>query len=345
MTEKKRKSEMLAALTAKAAKCGSKATTIRGMAKAVLAATKTSDKIEAIERPRHWMYFARKTTRSVWRLAERKRRIIAQAMAKKTYRLPEQATEESRNILAVHRQFYETQKIQQTATSIIAKLREMYNLDGIALQLGSAWPLRKAESRWAGGEHGVVVSISDIAACSGESNKVWSDNGKWSGRNSFANLYVTLRALAHFPTLRTADGSIVLDAKLVGPREYRLTWVAQSTGFDIKPVEGWLVRGYHSTKKTLLAARTEAKFARERAATALLRKRQTTRPLKQIYVALEDSLRAGNCASQSESFATQIWSKIGAVGPCAVRADIVIGIRDDSYTRRAVGAALNHVTA
>ena len=59
-----------------------------------------------------------------------------------------------------------------------------------------------------------------------------------------------------------------------------------------------------------------------------------------VWIDLEDSYRSGNCRPMSDQFARQVWSQIGAAGPCAVRADVVLGIRDDAYTRRAAMAAL-----
>jgi hypothetical protein len=54
-----------------------------------------------------------------------------------------------------------------------------------------------------------------------------------------------------------------------------------------------------------------------------------------VWVTREASLAAGNCAQITDSFAAHAYRHIGASGPCAVRADIVLALRDDSYTRRA----------
>jgi len=62
--------------------------------------------------------------------------------------------------------------------------------------------------------------------------------------------------------------------------------------------------------------------------------------LTSTYVSIEDSIRAGNCAPLTESFAADIWRTIGAAGPCAVRADIVLEKRNDTYTHRAISAAM-----
>jgi len=55
---------------------------------------------------------------------------------------------------------------------------------------------------------------------------------------------------------------------------------------------------------------------------------------------VEDSIAAGNCSTMTNNFAFRMWQELGASGPCAVRADVVLMTRDDYYTRRALGAAL-----
>jgi hypothetical protein len=61
--------------------------------------------------------------------------------------------------------------------------------------------------------------------------------------------------------------------------------------------------------------------------------------LEFVFVQLTDSTEAGNCESQSKRFAEQAFATIGAQGDCAVRADIILSLRNDSYTRRAVSFA------
>lgn len=61
--------------------------------------------------------------------------------------------------------------------------------------------------------------------------------------------------------------------------------------------------------------------------------------LTRIYVGIEDSVRAGNCRIGTEQFASAVREKIGGeIG--AVRADVLLSIRRDSYTERAVRQAL-----
>lgn len=67
------------------------------------------------------------------------------------------------------------------------------------------WPLRKAESRWAGGDHFVKIKKGAKPYCYGESQRVWSRNGKWSGNNSVAHLTATRAAFVNYPNLTAKD--------------------------------------------------------------------------------------------------------------------------------------------
>jgi hypothetical protein len=222
---------------------------------------------------------------------------------------------------------------------------------GIAASLEASWPFARAASSWAGGEHSVTVRVDDSGGglAWGGSEKVWSGNGKWSGRNSFASICATRSAFAHFPSLRTPDGSVVVDTERVAPREYRIRWVEQSRGFDLRTVDGWLIRGYHVKAATIAAARKKARAAREEAVAGAIRRRNAKLGIRRdwgsVFVAVEDSLAAGNCKPITEQFAAQAYRAIGASGPCAVRADVVLGLRDDGFVRRALSVARNHVGA
>lgn len=223
-------------------------------------------------------------------------------------------------------------------------------LDALAASMASTWPLRRAESRWAGGGHYVHLTLADVPGCRCEMVREWSKNGKWPGNDSHAYLAVTARAVVLFPTLRTPDGGIVLDAEKVGHREYRMTWVEQGRGTEIRPCVGWWIRGYHSTKPTLEMARREAEKARHKAAgvrrgerigkrVAEACKAASMASMRRVWVGVEDSLRAGNCEPITRQVADRVWGEIGAVGPCSVRADVLLGMRDDAFARRAVVAA------
>ena len=203
------------------------------------------------------------------------------------------------------------------------------------------WPLRRSQSSWAGGEHTVLVSIGDRPYARGWSKKVWSDNGKWAGTNSVASITATRRTFRHFPTLTTPDGMVVVDAKKIGHREYQITWVEQSRGFDLKIVDGFLIRGYHVKAKTIDAARKKAVKARQKALKAALEIRQKrldiVRKYSRIWVSLQDSLEAGNCMASSKQVEEQLKHRFGNIG--GVRADILLKFRDDIFTRKAVAVA------
>ena len=224
-------------------------------------------------------------------------------------------------------------------------------LHAAATALAAAWPYRRSTSSWAGGEHTVSVRIADSGFCgaSCETEKVWSDNGKWSGSNSRASIATNLATLMEFPTLMTRDGLVLCHAEKLAPREYRVTWIEQSTGVALKTIDGYLIRGYHVRASGIEQARKKAYAARSQGLAATLRarvdaqvKRAKLASYKSVYIAVEDSTRAGNCTPMTETFARQMWDKLGASGPCAVRADVVLATRDDVYTRRALGAALAH---
>lgn len=201
----------------------------------------------------------------------------------------------------------------------------------------SAWPYKKSESRWAGGDHHVSIAIGRPDA-TGWSTREWSGNGKWSGTDSHARLTVSRSALVLFPSLMTPDGLALVDAEQVSPREYRITWVEQGRGFDLKTVSGWLIRGTHVKAPTLAAARKKVAASRKQAAAAHLAARMENRSTASIWVGLDDSFAAGNCRPSTMAFYETIKSRYGAeVG--GLRADELLKIRDDFYTRRAISAA------
>jgi hypothetical protein len=209
--------------------------------------------------------------------------------------------------------------------------------------VANAWPYRRSTSSWAGGNHTVCVRLTEqsqslcYAAC--ESKRVWSDNGKWSGSDSAATISTDLETLRLFPTLM-ADGLVLCRARQISAREYEVRWFEQSTGVRIKPVDGWLIRGVHVTAKTLIAARRKAAAARRAQVTALRTKRVSRANLRRVYVDYDDSIAAGNCVGATTTGARAIWQRLETAGPCAVRADVLLGIRSDNYANKAIGAAI-----
>jgi hypothetical protein len=226
------------------------------------------------------------------------------------------------------------------AEALAASLTKPY-LDRATSAIESHWPYRRSQSSWAGGNHSVIVTLG-VPSARCESAKVWSDNGKWSGTNSSAVITTDLETLAHFPTLMTADGLALCHAEQIGRREYKVSWIEQSTGMSLKTVSGYLIRGYHCKATSPEQARNKATKARRQQLAALLAKRQTQTKtnMKHVYVDFSDSIAAGNCRPATEQAAQTIWQLLGAVGPCAVRADVLVSFRNDSYAQKAIGAAI-----
>ena len=203
------------------------------------------------------------------------------------------------------------------------------------------WPYRRSESRWAGGEHEVELLIGEAAGALGWSANAWSRNGKWRGTNSFATITVTARCL------RTMEGRILqgnlvtVDCQQIGPREYEATWVQQGAGFGLKLVCGWIIRGQHIVAPTLEKARKKAKRERDLQASHRWKERHSApsqvQDLSRIFVTRADSFAGGNCVAGTDNF---IWARLARLkGAQSIRADQLLAIEDNVYTRRAVAAA------
>lgn len=98
-----------------------------------------------------------------------------------------------------------------------------------------------------------------------------------------------------------------------------------------------MIKGYLSTKKTIEAARKEAETAHKKAIAAALKARQENIDLRKVFVSLQDSLDAGNCRAMSEQVEAQVKNIYGNVG--GIRADMLLKIRDDFYSRKAIASA------
>lgn len=192
----------------------------------------------------------------------------------------------------------------------------------------------------------VSVGISDTCGAGGSSEKVWSRNGKWSGTNSYCSLRATYRALKYFPSLQSNDGSIIMDAEKVGHREFKIKWVGQARGFDLKLIDGFLIRGYHIKGTNLKTARRKVVEARKIGAENLANARIKARSrryeinkLMGVWVGIHDSLNAGNCSSETETFRAKLEKRFNRK-VYSIRADKLLKIRDDIFTRRAVAIAV-----
>lgn len=210
-------------------------------------------------------------------------------------------------------------------------------------KLSGSYPYKVSQSSWAGGDHSTTIELTTNPyeiRCSGGSYKVWSSNNKWSGNNSYASLTATERTICHLGDI-LYNGLLHLDAEPVGRREYRAVWCEQARGFDLKKVDGWIIKGHHIKGGTLKMALKKAQEARKKAITAAIRQRQSLHErfgLKHIWVSVDDSLKAGNCRPATETMRAKIVRTLGGeVG--AIRADVLLNLQDDFYTRRAVATA------
>lgn len=115
------------------------------------------------------------------------------------------------------------------------------------VRLAAEWALehcsyRRSTSKWAGGEHSCDASIGS-PDCSGSSEKVWSDNKKWSGSDSHVRVSVPLRWYAQIYRrgLAVVDGLFVLRLEDL-PDGVLEVWVAkQGRGFDLVAETAYLV--------------------------------------------------------------------------------------------------------
>jgi hypothetical protein len=105
---------------------------------------------------------------------------------------------------------------------------------------------------------------------------------------------------------------------------------------------------YHLT--TVTGAADAAAQVRAAIAAFRIRRTEKKRELAElasasgVWVSVEDSLRSGNCRSETDKFAAVLHRHIHAHGELgAVRGDVILAVRSDSYTRRAVAyAAARH---
>jgi hypothetical protein len=117
---------------------------------------------------------------------------------------------------------------------IQAAVRESYNKCGY----------RRAQGKWAGGEHTLDVSLDFVVAASSKTERVYSANGKWSGKNSRHTIKVKpdwLRTV-YRPGRAVVDGRLVLRASEQEPGRWWVYYVGQTRGTGIEPREGYVTR-------------------------------------------------------------------------------------------------------
>lgn len=201
---------------------------------------------------------------------------------------------------------------------------------------------RVSTSHWAGGNHTTNIKIG-LPAASGLSETAWSGNGKWSGKNSIHNITVKNNWLRNVYKNKIAviAGLITVDAKKLKNRVFAATWIEQGRGFDLKLVSGYIIRGYHiKTQASVEIAERKVTKIRLKSAGLIIKNRLKNVGLKAIFVSVQDSLAAGNCPAGTKIFLNQVVQKFGRYA--ALRADLLLTIRDDFYVRRAILAAKSH---
>lgn len=110
----------------------------------------------------------------------------------------------------------------------------------------------KSQSSWAGGNHStnvVVVQRKTAGGAAGNSERVWSDNGKWSGTNSSHQITVSWGWIQTVRNrgLAVVDGMLTLSAEPCeglrdGEEAYTARWVQQGRGVSLTCVDGYLYR-------------------------------------------------------------------------------------------------------
>lgn len=129
----------------------------------------------------------------------------------------------------------------------------------------SACDYRRAAGRWAGGDHTIEVRVGSPDA-SGETRRVWSKNGKWSGVDSVHTYCVRADWLARVPeAARVISGRLTLDLEPeLESRIHPATWAEQARGLAIRSMLGWVVEtssGCWAHARTLVHARRIARTA------------------------------------------------------------------------------------
>ena len=199
---------------------------------------------------------------------------------------------------------------------------------GLFREIYPKYTYAEPAGRWAGGDVHLKLSFGETASAEAETQRVWSNNGKWSGNDLHVSIRISFRAYATLGKNLMIGGLLTVDAEQIAPRTYRATWVEQKGALGLKLVEGWIIKGYHSTKKTLAEAEKEVVKARAKLLAPVLANRAAKKALpdlqyEKIWVREMDASETGSCAPGIEQMRREICSKIGS-GIGGVRADVLI---------------------
>lgn len=110
---------------------------------------------------------------------------------------------------------------------------------------------RRSQSSWAGGEHFVSVFIGSMPDIWGRSDRVWSDNGKWSGNNSYVAARVPLSwyRQVYCRDLDVIDGCFVLDIIAEDDKEVVVLAGKQGRGFKVHPRLAKIITAKDGTRR------------------------------------------------------------------------------------------------
>ena len=200
--------------------------------------------------------------------------------------------------------------------------------------LKEIYPLKTYSGKWAGGSNHFKVRHQESLTPSFDvqSDKVWSDNGKWAGLDGY--FYLTMNVFKQ--QFDVIGGLLTITTKSHTGREKECWWLEQSRGYTVKLVQGYLIRGYHIAKtakvNSLEAARLIVGKRRTEAARRILKSReknfahrinsaQKMQLLSTIWITPQDSIDAGNCPAGTHAFRKRYQQKHGYGNVGAVRAD------------------------
>ena len=206
--------------------------------------------------------------------------------------------------------------------------------------------LRTACSAWAGGKTEMFFAYDSQLKqpiCETTTLKAWSSNGKWSGNN----LHIRLLLPTQGWTTDLIGGVFTISRKVDrkrNPKAYTAYWLVQSRGYSVKVVKGFVVRGYHIEGNDINKANKKVAKIRSEAAQNLLKNRIMLKDAATVWVTVNDSIKSGNCTFGTENFVKELQKNLHTNGMLgAVRGDVILRVRNDFYTRRAIAIAEHKV--
>ena len=264
------------------------------------------------------------------------------------------------------RKQYDDERYERRAARIAAAIGvwDRSAADALADELSAvgrqthAWPYRVSQSPGAR-QIRFDISSDGVPHFSHVVKDEWgcySSRCKYPAKSETINLSVTAETACYFPTL-ICQGLMVIDARRFAPREFAMTWLEQGRGLSEKIVRGYYLRGRHIVADSIESARKKMRSMRRAAARSQWETRVIARVRKlsdkqfdamaaRAWVTREDSIAVGNCVPATESFARIAAEAVGAPADSrafALRGDVLLSMRRDSYTIRAVSHALLRV--